>query len=165
MKLGQAHENATDPLGVLRANLDELLLETDGRMGILMDGSGAVILEAGRSPDLDRTAFASLTVSHLAATRALASLVGEDDLKGLCQQGEHTSLFVAPVADQLILSILFNGRRPSGQVSKEGSRIVSSLEAPLRELIDAGSEGGQPLDPDWVSAAGDEIDRLFEEGA
>ena len=36
---------ASDPLGAVRASLDGFLRETGGRMGMLMDGSGAVILE------------------------------------------------------------------------------------------------------------------------
>ncbi len=156
---------ASDPLGAVRASLDGFLRETGGRMGMLMDGSGAVILETGGSAEVDRNAFACLTASHLGATKALASLVGEDDFKGLCHQGEHTSIFVSDVAGQVILSILFDGRRPVGQVSQEGRRIVSNLEGPVRRLLESDATIGGPLDADWVDAARTEIDRIFEEGA
>lgn len=154
-----------DPLGAVRASLDGFLRETGGRMGMLMDGSGAVILETGGTEGVDRNAFACLTASHLGATKALASLVGEDDFRGLCHQGEHTSIFVSDVAGQLILSILFDGRRPVGQVSQEGRRIVSNLEGPVRRLLATEMNMGGPLDDDWVDAARMEIDRVFEEGA
>jgi predicted regulator of Ras-like GTPase activity (Roadblock/LC7/MglB family) len=156
---------ALDPLGAVRDSLDGLLRETGGRMGMLMDGSGAVILETGATDGVDRNAFACLTVSHLGATKALASLVGEEDFRGLCHQGEHTSIFVADVADRAILSILFDGRRPVGQVSQEGRRIVSNLEGPVRRLLGADAVLGGPLNPDWAEAARDEIDRIFVEGA
>ncbi len=154
----------TDPLGVVRQSLDGFLEETGGRMGMLMDGSGAVILQAGGDENMDQSAFACLTASHLGATRALASLVGEDEFRGLCHQGEHTSIFVADVVGKVILSILFEGRRPVGQVSREGKRIVSSLEGPVLRLLESNETIGGPLDSMWAAAARDEIDRVFREG-
>lgn len=154
-----------DPLVAVRESLDGLLRETRGRMGLIMDGSGAVILEIGGREGVDRDAFACLTASHLGATRALASLVGEDDFKGLCHQGEHTTIFVADVVGRLILSVLFEGRRSVRQVSQEGRRIVSELEGPVRRLLASNASYGRPLDSEWVNAARDEIDRIFEEGA
>ena len=161
---GASHET-TDALAALRESLAGVLEQTGGRVGLLMDGNGAVILESGDGSELDRSAFACLTVNHFGATRALATLIGEHEFRGLCHQGEHSSIYVADVAGQVILSVLFEGRRPAGQVSEEGKRIVSSLEGPVRRLLEAGQDSRALLDARWVRAARREIDRVFREGA
>lgn len=163
---GQPHPTLTpDPLGAVRESLDGLLRETGGRLGMLMDGTGAVIVETGGSEGVDRNAFACLTASHLGATKALANLVGEHEFRGLCHQGEHTSIFVADLPGHVILSVLFDGRKPVGQVTQDGQRIASNLEALVQRLLAAEAAQGGSIDADWVDAARDEIDRIFVEGA
>ena len=64
-----------------------------------------------------------------------------------------------------ILCILFDGRRPVDQISKEGRSIAASLEGPIRQFLETGVGVGADLGSTWGSAADEEIDRVFGEGA
>jgi hypothetical protein len=156
--------SAQDALATIRDRLREFLETSDARMALLLDEGGVVVLEAGQVSDLDTAAFGSLTVSHLGALRALASLIGEAEFRALCHQGEHSCIFVARVAGA-ILCILFDGRKPVDQVSKEGRSIASSLEGPIRQFLETGVGVGADLGSTWGNAADEEIDRVFGEGA
>ena len=95
---------------------EQLNQDACSRAVFLIDKNGQLILATGEYQYLDTTALASLTAGNIAATDGLAKLIGEREFSALCHKGEHDSLYIAIVASQLILVVMFGDETSEGLV-------------------------------------------------
>ncbi|HKJ92680.1 MAG TPA: roadblock/LC7 domain-containing protein, partial [Longimicrobiales bacterium] len=107
------------------------------------------------------TTFASLAAADFAASDQLAGLLGEDEFTSLYHQGEAGSMYLADVAGSAILAAVFDHSTTLGMVRLKTRTVVPEVVELLNELVGRPSQPGQGLDASWLSAAADEIDRLF----
>lgn len=149
-----------------RARLDAVLAsfveETQARCAVLLDRDGRPLVLAGKTAQLDDTAFASLAAADFAAGDRLASLLGEDEFTSLYHQGDHHSMYLVDVGGTAILAALFDDRSSLGLVRLKAKRAVPRFAALLAERAAAEPEDAG-LGDGWADEAGDEIDRLFAE--
>lgn len=152
---------AAEDLERLDALLASFLAEARLRCALLLDRTGRFLTAAGETGELDPTTFASLAAADFAASDQLAQLLGEADFSSLYHAGERQSMLLADVGGQAILAAIFDDRSTLGLVRLQMRALLPQVAAVFAEMGDRAPAPGGPLDPTWLAAAADEIDRLF----
>ncbi len=152
-----------EDLEALDAVMATFLTESKARCALLVDRTGRAITAAGELAQLDQITFASLAAADFAASDQLARLLGEQEFASLYHAGERHSMYLADVGGQAILATLFDERTTLGLVRLRSRAAVPRLGTVLAEMSARPAESVQALgvDDGWLSAAADEIDRLF----
>ena len=148
--------------------LDELLERTNALSAHLIDRSGQVITSAGRVDDFDVTSFASLAAADFTANAELASLLGEQSVDAVVNEGRARSISSRLLADRVILSVVFDKRSTFGLVRTRSRRSAATLDHVFRTLFDKVGIADAPAQafdaaPDFAAAAASEVDALFGE--
>ena len=143
--------------------LGTFLSETHARCALLVDRTGRSITHAGEIGLLDETTFASLAAADFAASDQLARLLGEQEFAALYHAGAGHSMYLADVGGQAILATLFDGGTTLGLVRLRSRTAIPRMNVVLAEVSNRPAESISAIgvDDGWLSAAADEIDRLF----
>src|SRR5579863_2838116 len=151
-----------DDYGAITQSLQRFLYESNARCALLVDRTGQLVTTVGEPPAFDPTAFATLTAADFSANDQLARLIGERDFNTLFHQGERESMYLADVARRVILVVLFDNRTTLGLVRVKMKLAVEDLTKLFEQVFARGQspEGGEQ--PNILSGADDEIDRLFQ---
>jgi predicted regulator of Ras-like GTPase activity (Roadblock/LC7/MglB family) len=144
--------------------LDELLERTNALSIHLVDRSGQLITTSGRTGDFDATAFASLIAADFTANAELAQLMGEDSVEAVVSEGRQRSVYSCMLAERVIMCTVFDKRSTLGLVRFRAQRAAQELDLVFRQLFEkVGLVEPQPGAPEYVDAAGREVDALFGE--
>ncbi len=130
------------------------------RVVFLIDRNGQLMGQAGDAAKVDTTALAALTASNVAASRAIAELMGEDEFGGAFHEGDNENMHVSVVGDKGILVVLFDSQTSIGLVRlrvKKTSQALGQLFT--GDLADAQSEE-EMLSP-FAEITEEDIDQLF----
>ena len=138
---------------------EQLNQDACSRAVFLIDKNGQLILATGDYQYLDTTALASLTAGNIAATDGLAKLIGEREFSALCHKGEHDSLYIAIVASQLILVVMFGDETSEGLVRIRVAKASEHLARIVEDVI-AKSQAPSANSP-FAEISDDDIDTLF----
>jgi predicted regulator of Ras-like GTPase activity (Roadblock/LC7/MglB family) len=132
----------------LLAILRKLLADASGKVVFLVDKNGTLLASAGDAVGFDTTSLASLAAGNIAATGALANLIGEKEFSILFHEGERDNMHLSVVADRLILVVVFDRRSSVGlvrlRVRQASARLAGVMEAALA-ASDAESGGIEEL--------------------
>jgi predicted regulator of Ras-like GTPase activity (Roadblock/LC7/MglB family) len=162
MAVGAATWSFTeDDFGAITKSLERFLQESNARCALLVDRTGQLVATVGEKPTFDPTAFATLTAADFSANDQLAKLIGEKEFSSLFHQGERESMYLADVANRVILVVLFDGRTTLGLVRLKMKATVDELARIFRAVFERGA-AGQPAQPSVLAGADDEIDKLFQ---
>jgi predicted regulator of Ras-like GTPase activity (Roadblock/LC7/MglB family) len=162
MAVGAATWSFTeDDFGAITKSLERFLQESNARCALLVDRTGQLVATVGEKPTFDPTAFATLTAADFSANDQLAKLIGEKEFSSLFHQGERESMYLADVANRVILVVLFDGRTTLGLVRLKMKATVDELARIFRAVFERGT-AGQPAQPSVLAGADDEIDKLFQ---
>jgi predicted regulator of Ras-like GTPase activity (Roadblock/LC7/MglB family) len=167
--------------GAITITLQRFLYDAKARSALLVDRSGQLVATVGEPPTFDATAFASLTAADFSANDQLARLIGENDFRMLFHQGERESMYLADIARQVILVVLFDNRTTLGLVRLRMKTAVDDLTRVFEGVFARGHTRGDPrggtrddprggtrdgtrdaAPPGILAGADDEIDRLFQ---
>ncbi len=150
-------------LDALDRVLGSFVSEAKARCALLVDRTGRSITAVGHTGDLDQTAFASLAAADFAASDQLARLLGEAEFASLYHAGSSHSMYLADVGGHAILATLFDGGTTLGLVRLRSRSAIPRMKEVLAEISTRPAEPVSVLgvDDGWLSAAADEIDRLF----
>lgn len=126
----------------------------------LIGRNGQLIGQAGDSHTLDTTALAALTASNIAASKAIAELLGENEFSGVFHEGEQDHLHISLVGPEAILVVVFDGQTSMGlvrlRVRKTGQNLVRIMtETP------AGSDADDAILSPFAEITEEDIDQLF----
>jgi predicted regulator of Ras-like GTPase activity (Roadblock/LC7/MglB family) len=115
--------------------LEGFLDESEAAFAILIDRGGAMLSQAGEVPaELDTTIVAALAAGSFAATKELATRVGEAEFSALHQQGARQQILMCGVDNDVVLVTVFDTRTTLGLVRFYSARIVKRLAALLTDL-------------------------------
>ena len=151
----------------IQDSLAKLRNRTQANALLLIDRAGQLITSLGNTSQLDITSFATLSAADFAATKQLASLVGEDEFSDLFHEGLKENIYVSMVDSKVILVVLFDKRSTLGLVrvrTAQTSREISEIFRAIYKKL----EGGIPpaakavLDSDFAREAEEELDNLFK---
>jgi predicted regulator of Ras-like GTPase activity (Roadblock/LC7/MglB family) len=145
--------------------LEDLLKSSNSRSGLLIDRTGQLISNVGTPPDFDVVAFASLCAADFEANN-LAQLIGEKDFSTLYHQGIDQSMYLARIARDVILVVLFDKSTTLGLVRLRVKRAVEELSAIIERLFEKLEYRNEEydrsvVDEEFTDGIESEIDKLF----
>ncbi len=146
--------------------MSDLLKSSNSRSSLLIDRTGQLVTNVGTPPDFDVVAFASLCAADFEANNQLAKLIGEKDFSTLYHQGVEDSMYLARIARDVILVVLFDKSTTLGLVRLRVKRAVDELSAIVERLFEKleyrNEEYDDPLaDAEFTEGIESEIDKLF----
>ncbi len=150
--------------GAVWTELGRTLRASGAATAVLLDTTGNPVTYAGEDPDFDLSAFASLAVGDFLASREMAALLKEEDLRWVVHQGRDLGVVLAPLHAQLILAVLFDTRTTLGLVRHQIRRDIARLQAATLPLLALLDQRGRDLDAtedsdrDWI---GEGLEQLF----
>lgn len=107
--------------------LDDLLQKSDSLGALLIDQGGPLIAQRGKLDGFDTTTMSALAAGSFAATEAIAGLVGESNFSSIYQQGEHHSVLVGNVGENLLLIVIFKAAISVGVVKYYAANTVQRV--------------------------------------
>lgn len=133
---GDYHLNLTREVAErLRLTMKEFLLETECRVGAVIERSGAVIVSeqnagaTGRVPRAD--SLGALAAGLFGSTQVLASQLGENEAPEVICHGQGLHIFLSPINEDYALLAVFPNRVAVGlvrlQAKKAAAQILSDL--------------------------------------
>ena len=146
--------------------LKELLQNSNSQSVLLIDKTGQMIASVGIEPEFDLMSFASLCAADFEANAQLAKLIGEKDFSTLYHQGSDESMYLAKVAQHIILVVLFNKKTTLGLVRLRVKKAVEGLNTILDRLFDKleyENEELKEFDEEFTDELNKEIDALFSD--
>jgi predicted regulator of Ras-like GTPase activity (Roadblock/LC7/MglB family) len=150
----------------INTTLQELLQNSNATSVLLLDKTGQMIASLGEEPQFDLHSFASLCAADFEANAQLAQLIGEKDFATLYHQGSNESMYLARVAKDIILVILFDKRTTLGLVRLRTKKAVDNLATVITRLYDKleyENEELKEFDEEFAAEAEVEIDSLFSD--
>ena len=88
--------------------LEKLQKGTRAKSVLLIGRAGQLITSVGRTEYLDITSFASLSAADFAATKEMASLIGEKEFSDFFRKGKQESIYYSLLNSEVILAVLFD---------------------------------------------------------
>jgi predicted regulator of Ras-like GTPase activity (Roadblock/LC7/MglB family) len=122
-----------------------LQADTSARAVFLFDRNGQKIAMHGATGQIDITGFASLAAGNVAATEALARLIGEKEFPSQFHEGLRNHIYMAAIGRKAILVVIFNERSSIGLVRLRVKRVLVELSQAFEEIAGRlGLETGVP---------------------
>jgi predicted regulator of Ras-like GTPase activity (Roadblock/LC7/MglB family) len=146
--------------------LRKLKADSGASVVLLVDKNGQRIASVGDVEALDMTALASLTAGNVAATDALARILGEREFSVLLHEGEKENIHVSIVGRRVILVVIFSDRSSLGLVRLRVRQAAAELDGAFREIAERMER--EPvlhsgIEPLLAEITDEDIDRLFSE--
>ncbi|MFO7817312.1 MAG: roadblock/LC7 domain-containing protein [Thermodesulfobacteriota bacterium] len=114
----------------LDSSLSKLLDESGATYAMLTDMGGNLLSKAG-DENFDGAALAVLTAANFAATKEIASLIGEKDFSLLFHRGENENIHFSKVNSDIIMIALFKPYLSLGLLRLK----VDSIKEELHEIL------------------------------
>jgi predicted regulator of Ras-like GTPase activity (Roadblock/LC7/MglB family) len=119
----------------LLAILEDFLDKSEASFALIIDRGGTILSQHGDIPEsTDTTIVAALAAGSFAATKELASRVGESEFSALYQQGGQYHILMNAVDDDFVLVTVFGPKTTVGLVRFYSSRALARIAALIREL-------------------------------
>jgi len=136
------------------------------KSAMLIDRDGHLIANVGEAPSFDTESFATLSAADLAASNAIAGLLGEGGFRNQAHQGREHGIYECSVNEKVMLVLLFDRRSTLGivrlraekavpELARVFTRVYGKLSRPAGELESVG------VGADFAAQADQQIDRLF----
>ncbi len=143
-----------------------LIATSYSKSAMLIDRDGRLIANVGETPSFDTESFATLTAADLAASRELASMLGERDFKNQAHQGKDSGVYQSAIDDKVILVVLFDRRTTLGLVRLKTEKTAGELSGILsgifgRLSMDENKLESAGVGADFAAQADQQIDRLL----
>ncbi len=130
--------------------VEDFLVSSNARSVLLVDRAGQPVAECGEMRGFNVADFAALAVADFAASESIATYLSAP-FSSVFHQGANRSLYLAGVADELVLIVLFDQRVNAGMMRIKVKAAVEGLASLCLELIEAIESNGDQdgLDINW----------------
>ncbi len=150
----------------IKTILSKLRTDANAKLVFLVDKNGQQIAAHGNIDNLDTTSLASLTAGNVAATDALAKLIGEKEFSVLFHEGERDNLHISIVGLRVILVVIFDERSSLGLVRlrvKKAAVDLNGVFDSIMQKVEAEKASGGSFESPFAEITDDDIDSLFSE--
>ncbi len=119
----------------LLKSLEEFLDKSESMFAMVIDRGGTILSQTGRPPEsADIVVLAALAAGSFAATRELATRVGESEFNALYQQGSHFHILMSAADDDTMLVAIFGTQTTVGLVRFYAARTADHIAIQMNEL-------------------------------
>jgi predicted regulator of Ras-like GTPase activity (Roadblock/LC7/MglB family) len=115
----------------LDSALDDLLLKSEATAALVIDKGGPLISQRGTVDRFDTTTISALAAGSFCATQAIAELLSEPHFASIYQQGDHHSLLVCNIDENVLLIVIFKATQSVGVVKYYATETVNRI---MRQL-------------------------------
>jgi predicted regulator of Ras-like GTPase activity (Roadblock/LC7/MglB family) len=115
--------------------------ESDGC--VLCDGGGHMLVQEGVGTK-DPLLLAALGAGVFAGSRELAQMLGEENFSVVLHQGEHKSIFIRSVDEEILLVVIFSKPDSAGLVRLYAGPAAERLKGLLEQARRSGTEISDP---------------------
>jgi len=112
----------------IRVVIVEILRESGAKCGLLIDVGGYPLVRKGFTLIRDIEALCALIAASRATTREIARILGQDEISVVYHQGAGDHIHSIDIADQAILTILFDDRADLDRIREVTRRRAVELE-------------------------------------
>jgi predicted regulator of Ras-like GTPase activity (Roadblock/LC7/MglB family) len=117
-----------------------LLRDSLSKAIFLLDRNGQIIVAIGDIAGIDTTSLASLVAGTTAATSSLARLLGEEEFPVHFHEGKRDHLHISLVAEEYILTVVFDQRSSLGLVRLRVKRSSEKMVDVFKVLAERQSK-------------------------
>ena len=146
----------------IKTILSKLRTDANAKLVFLVDKNGQQIAAHGNIDNLDTTSLASLTAGNIAATDALAKLIGEKEFSVLFHEGERDNIQLSLVGQRTLLTILFDDRTTVGMVRLYANETAKKLGEIYKAVLARDPSEAPELGSDYGQDAKKQLDNLFD---
>ncbi len=105
-----------EEMSEINATLRNFLTRAQANAAFLVDKDGHLITREGVDDRMDVDSICGLVAGGFAATRQMASILGEDTFLNLFHQGKRANIQITLVGDRTILAVVFDDNTTIGKV-------------------------------------------------
>lgn len=151
----------------IKSIIGKLRIDANAKLVFLVDKNGQQIAAHGNIENLDTTSLASLTAGNVAATDALAKLIGEKEFSILFHEGERDNIHISIVGLRVILVIIFDERSSLGlvrlRVKKASLELSQVFDNIMHKVEKEKASVGPDFESPFAEITDEDIDSLFSE--
>ena len=151
----------------IKSIISKLRVDANAKLVFLVDKNGQQIAAHGNIENLDTTSLASLTAGNVAATDALAKLIGEKEFSILFHEGERDNIHISIVGLRVILVVIFDERSSLGlvrlRVKKASQKLGQVFDSIMNKVEKEKSSVGSDFESPFAEITDEDIDSLFSE--
>jgi predicted regulator of Ras-like GTPase activity (Roadblock/LC7/MglB family) len=122
-----------EDMQLLDGALDELLQRSEAGTALIIDKGGPLISQRGVTGNSDITTIAALAAGSFCATQAIAERIGETNFSSIYQQGDHHSLLLCNIDDNLLLIVIFKAAISVGAVKYYAATTIDQVGLQVRK--------------------------------
>lgn len=141
-------------------SLHSFLKNANAQCALLVDKDGHLVTREGEAGTYDIDTISALVAGSVAATKQLASLLGEEEFAVMFHQGRKDSLQLSLVGERTILAVIFDDRTTLGMVRLYSSQVSAKL-AQLFDEIAHRKSGEAVVSREFGKDARGRLDDLF----
>ena len=119
----------------IKRDLDEYLNHSEARSAFLCDRGGNIIVSSGDPVSESMDMVSALVAGAFAATKELATLLGEDEFSAIFHQGENVSIFISSVGEEVLLLTLFSDETNPGLVKMYATTISRKFNNMFKDIM------------------------------
>jgi predicted regulator of Ras-like GTPase activity (Roadblock/LC7/MglB family) len=153
--------------GEIRRLLEEMLHASGSLVCLLISREGVCLGQAGGMASLNSTALAALVAGMFAATKEVATMVGENQFSILLQQGDKRHIHISLVGRRAMMVVVFEDYTRTGRVrleaKKTGEAVAEIMDAPVRRRDGEDVDISLPRFREFALNLVDQIFRVDEE--
>ena len=105
-----------EEMSEINGTLRNFLTRAQANAAFLVDKDGHLITREGIDDRMDVDSICGLVAGGFAATRQMASILGEDTFLNLFHQGKRANIQITLVGDRTILAVVFDDNTTIGKV-------------------------------------------------
>jgi predicted regulator of Ras-like GTPase activity (Roadblock/LC7/MglB family) len=125
---------AVEDVAQIDAALGEYLDKSEADLALVLDRGGNIISQQGESSAPHLSIVAALAAGSFAATKELASRIGEPEFSALYHQGKGTHVFMNGVDENTILLTVFSEKTTVGLIRFYSANCARKLKQILDRL-------------------------------
>ncbi|MEE8557018.1 MAG: roadblock/LC7 domain-containing protein [Myxococcota bacterium] len=140
-----------------------LVRDAHAKAVFLVEKDGQLVADAGELDGIDTTSLASLVAGNIAASGALAKIIGEDEFPVHFHQGKRDNVHITIVAERIIMTVIFDDRSSLGLVRLRVKKAGVQLAQVFEEIFKKAELEDNVQDSLFADITDEDIDNLFSD--
>ena len=140
--------------------LDQFLQTASAKCALLVDKDGHLVTKSGEAGSYDMDTISALVAGSFAATKQMATLLGEEEFSIMFHQGKKDNIQLSLVGDRTILAVIFDEKTTLGMVRLYANQVSSKLLSIFKVIMERKGEQ-EKISQDFGEAAKGKLDDIF----